>query len=53
MENWERRNWLAYHIATTLALEGFLSEAGHCEPYLQVYDQPSQVNFHKRTGRPP
>lgn len=44
-------NWLAYHIATTLALqEFFLSETNHCVPYLLVYDQPSQVYFPKRAA---
>lgn len=39
-------NWLAYHIALTLALQGyFLSLPNHPVPALLVYDQPSQVYF--------
>jgi hypothetical protein len=42
-------NWLAYHVATTLALQKFfLSEPNHHVPGLLVYDQPSQVYFPKR-----
>lgn len=44
-------NWLAYHVALTLALQKFfLSEPHHPVPGLLVYDQPSQVYFPKRTG---
>lgn len=39
-------NWLAYHIAITLALQRFfLEEAGHAVPSFLIYDQPSQVYF--------
>ncbi|WP_151793532.1 DUF3732 domain-containing protein [Acinetobacter nosocomialis] len=39
-------NWLAYHIALTLALQGyFLSLPNHPVPALLIYDQPSQVYF--------
>jgi hypothetical protein len=42
-------NWLAYHIATTLALQKFfLGVPSHFVPGLLVYDQPSQVYFPKR-----
>jgi predicted DNA-binding protein YlxM (UPF0122 family) len=42
-------NWLAYHVATTLALqEFFLSQVHHPVPGLLIYDQPSQVYFPKR-----
>ena len=42
-------NWLAYHVATTLALQKFfLTEPHHPVPGLLVYDQPSQVYFPKR-----
>jgi hypothetical protein len=45
-------NWLAYHVATTLALqEFFLNVPHHFVPGLLVYDQPSQVYFPKRTAR--
>jgi hypothetical protein len=44
-------NWLAYHVATTLALQKFfLTEPHHPVPGLLVYDQPSQVYFPKRTA---
>jgi Protein of unknown function (DUF3732) len=44
-------NWLAYHVATTLALqEFFLSEVHHPVPGLLIYDQPSQVYFPKRAA---
>jgi hypothetical protein len=44
-------NWLAYHVATTLALqEFFLSQAHHPVPGLLIYDQPSQVYFPKRAA---
>ena len=39
-------NWLAYHIATTLAFQRFFtSEVDHPVPGLLIYDQPSQVYF--------
>ena len=39
-------NWLAYHIAATLALQRyFLDVTNHCVPGLLIYDQPSQVYF--------
>lgn len=39
-------NWLAYHVAVTLALQRFFtSEVNHPVPGLVVYDQPSQVYF--------
>jgi len=39
-------NWLAYHIAITLALQRFFIELpNHCVPGFLVYDQPSQVYF--------
>jgi len=42
-------NWLAYHIALTLALQGyFLSLPHHPVPALLIYDQPSQVYFPAR-----
>lgn len=42
-------NWLAYHVALTLALQLlFLGEAHHPVPGLLIYDQPSQVYFPKR-----
>jgi chaperonin cofactor prefoldin len=45
-------NWLAYHVALTLALQKFfLSETYHPVPGLLIYDQPSQVYFPKRAAR--
>lgn len=42
-------NWLAYHIAVTLALQAyFLREPNHPVPGLLIYDQPSQVYFPAR-----
>jgi hypothetical protein len=44
-------NWLAYHVAVTLALQKFfLAEPHHPVPGVLVYDQPSQVYFPKRTA---
>lgn len=44
-------NWLAYHVAMTLALqEMFLSDPTSGVPGLLVYDQPSQVYFPKKAG---
>lgn len=42
-------NWLAYHVAVTLALQGyFLKTPKHPVPALLIYDQPSQVYFPAR-----
>jgi hypothetical protein len=42
-------NWLAYHIAVTVSLQGFfLAQPHHAVPSLLIYDQPSQVYFPKR-----
>jgi hypothetical protein len=42
-------NWLAYHIALSLALQGyFLRLPHHPVPALLIYDQPSQVYFPAR-----
>jgi len=42
-------NWLAYHVAVTLALQLFFLKEAHAPvPYLLVYDQPSQVYFPQR-----
>lgn len=39
-------NWLAYHVAITLALQRFfLADIAHPVPALLIYDQPSQVYF--------
>jgi hypothetical protein len=39
-------NWLAYHVALTLALQRFFLEIpNHPVPGVLVYDQPSQVYF--------
>lgn len=39
-------NWLAYHVAVTLALQRFFTgEVNHPVPGMLVYDQPSQVYF--------
>ena len=44
-------NWLAYHVALTLALQKFfLSETYAPVPGLLIYDQPSQVYFPKRAA---
>ena len=44
-------NWLAYHVALTLALQTFfLSLPNHPVPALLIYDQPSQVYFPRRTA---
>jgi len=46
-------NWLAYHVAMTLALQHFfLTEPHHPVPAMLVFDQPSQVYFPKRVARP-
>jgi hypothetical protein len=46
-------NWLAYHVAVTLALHGFFTHRpGNPVPSMLVMDQPSQVYFpHKLAGR--
>ncbi|HHV7519238.1 TPA: DUF3732 domain-containing protein [Burkholderia orbicola] len=46
-------NWLAYHVALTLSMQGyFLSKPNHPVPGLLIYDQPSQVYFPTlRAGR--
>lgn len=45
-------NWLAYHIALSLALQGyFLRSPQHPVPALLIYDQPSQVYFPARSAR--
>lgn len=42
-------NWLAYHVALTLALQTFfLALPHHPVPGLLIYDQPSQVYFPRR-----
>lgn len=48
-------NWLAYHVAISLALQGyFLRLPQHPVPALLVYDQPSQVYFPaRRAGKLP
>jgi hypothetical protein len=39
-------NWLAYHVAVTLALQRFfLEQPNHPVPSVLIYDQPSQVYF--------
>lgn len=39
-------NWLAYHVAVTLALQRFFTESvNHPVPSVLIYDQPSQVYF--------
>ena len=44
-------NWLAYHVAVTLAFQRFfLSQPHHPVPGFLVYDQPSQVYFPKRAA---
>jgi hypothetical protein len=43
-------NWLAYHVATMVALQQFFALRPENEvPSLLVFDQPSQVYFPKRT----
>ena len=42
-------NWLAYHVALSLALQGyFMRLPHHPVPALLIYDQPSQVYFPAR-----
>jgi hypothetical protein len=39
-------NWLAYHVAVTLALQRFfIDSVNHPVPGMLIYDQPSQVYF--------
>jgi Protein of unknown function (DUF3732) len=39
-------NWLAYHVAVTLALQRFfIEQVNHPVPGMLIYDQPSQVYF--------
>ncbi|MGE3871372.1 MAG: DUF3732 domain-containing protein [Parvibaculaceae bacterium] len=46
-------NWLAYHVAMTLALHRFfLDEPNHPVPALLIYDQPSQVYFPRAVDLP-
>ena len=46
-------NWLAYHVAVTLALQSFFTETPHHPvPGMLVYDQPSQVYFPRGFGAP-
>jgi hypothetical protein len=46
-------NWLAYHIAVSLALQQlFLLDAPSPVPGFLVYDQPSQVYFPRRLAGP-
>jgi Mg2+ and Co2+ transporter CorA len=46
-------NWLAYHVAMTLALQRFfLNEPHHPVPAMLIFDQPSQVYFPRRLARP-
>lgn len=42
-------NWLAYHIAVTLALHRYFLEGDRPVPAFLVYDQPSQVYFPRGT----
>lgn len=47
-------NWLAYHVALTLALQDFfLKLPHHPVPGLLIYDQPSQVYFPRRMAGEP
>jgi hypothetical protein len=44
-------NWLAYHVALTLALQKFFLDIPHHPvPGMLVYDQPSQVYFPRRAA---
>ena len=39
-------NWLAYHVAVSMALQRFFAESvNHPVPGMVIYDQPSQVYF--------
>jgi hypothetical protein len=45
-------NWLAYHVAMTLALQHFfIAQPESPVPAFLVYDQPSQVYFPRRVTR--
>jgi hypothetical protein len=45
-------NWLAYHIALTVALQKFfLLDVNHAVPGFLIFDQPSQVYFPKRRSK--
>jgi hypothetical protein len=45
-------NWLAYHVAVSLALQQFFLDASPSPvPGFLVYDQPSQVYFPRRLAR--
>jgi hypothetical protein len=45
-------NWLAYHIALTVALQKFfMLDVNHAVPGFLVFDQPSQVYFPKRPSK--
>ncbi len=47
-------NWLAYHVACTMALHAlFLEQAASPVPGMVVYDQPSQVYFPQTLARTP
>lgn len=42
-------NWLSYHVACSLALQGFFIDSGASPvPSFLIYDQPSQVYFPTR-----
>ena len=44
-------NWLAYHVALSLALQRFfLTSPFHPVPSFLIYDQPSQVYFPQKIG---
>lgn len=53
MGDWQRCKLASYHVALSLALQGyFLRSPQHPVPALLVYDQPSQVYFPtRRAGR--
>jgi Protein of unknown function (DUF3732) len=45
-------NWLAYHVALTVALQKFfMLDVNHPVPGFLVFDQPSQVYFPKRPSK--
>ncbi|MQA39953.1 DUF3732 domain-containing protein [Rugamonas aquatica] len=45
-------NWLAYHVAMTLALQGFfVNRPKHPVPGILIFDQPSQVYFPTRRAK--
>jgi Protein of unknown function (DUF3732) len=44
-------NWLAYHVAVTVALQQYFLRLPHsCVPGFLIFDQPSQVYFPKRVA---